>query len=137
MYIFYGFSWLLIAIVAYNVAFRGASVVTPMIVGGVSFLLGHFIFSKMNRVEWNMETGMIQAVRMDAAGAVILVLYILYEISLHVFFDERITPLSATFSIPVAVLAGVAGVLLGRGSGMTDSINRLIKTVDGQQSVRE
>ena len=71
-------SLVLAGIVAFNLFFRGTN---PLIAGAlavVGFVLGLFLFSRMNVVNWNEEEEVVQTGRMDTVGYAVLGLYIVF-----------------------------------------------------------
>ena len=110
-------------IVAFNLFFRGAS---PLIVGAlviVGFVLGLFLFSRMNVVNWNEQEEIVQMGKMDAIGYVVLGLYIVFEIGLRTFLNN-VFPISAT----AFLLAGIFGTLFGRATGTIIEIHKVFRS---------
>ncbi len=117
-----GISLVLGGITIFNIIYRGAD---WMFAGGLvlaGLILGLFVFSRMNPVQWNEEQAIIETGRMDTVGYIILVLYIALEIGLRTFLKD-FYPLSAT----TLILAGVFGVLFGRAIGTLIEVHRAYK----------
>lgn len=88
----------------------------------IGFLLGLFVFSKMNKAVWNREEEVIQAGRMDVFGAAILILYIVFEVSLRSLLKAEFgTSTQAT----TYLLAAIGASLLGRSIGTLLSFRKL------------
>src|SRR5437868_2119697 len=90
-----GISLILGAIVLYNIVFRGANIVVAASLAGIGFILGLYVFSKMNVVDWNEETAVVQTGKMGTVGYASLGLYICFEVGLRTFLKDFF-PLSAT-----------------------------------------
>jgi ribose/xylose/arabinose/galactoside ABC-type transport system permease subunit len=115
-------SVILATIVVFNIVFRGADLFFAALIAGVGFLLGLFLFSKMNVVSWNEETELVQTDRMNAAGYATLILYICFEIGLRTFLKNSF-PATAT----ALVLAGIFGTLFGRVIGTIVEIHKVYR----------
>jgi hypothetical protein len=116
-------SAMLLAIVLYNIIFRGADWLFASVLAFVGLLLGIFLFSRMSPVQWNEEQEVVETGRMDTLGYVILVLYIGLEIGTRTILHD-LFPISAT----ALLLAGVFGVLAGRVIGSVVEIHRVYLT---------
>src|SRR4029078_11920272 len=99
-------SLILLGIVVFNVIFRAADPLIASILAVVGFLLGLYVFSRMNVVSWNEQEAVVQADKMDKIGYAILGLYIIFEISFRTFLTYSF-PLSAT----AFLLAGIFGTI--------------------------
>lgn len=115
-------SVVLAAIAGFNVVFRNANglIAASLLIGG--FIIGLFVFSRMNVIQWNEELEIIETGRMDAIGYAMIALYIVFEIGLRTFLKD-FYPVSAT----AFILAAVAGTLLGRSMGTIVEIHRVYK----------
>ncbi len=114
---------ILLLISAYNLIMRPADAFTALALCAVGFLLGLFVFSRMNVVEWNEAESIVQTGRMDAVGFAVIALYIVFEISLRTFLKDFF-PLSVT----TLLLAGIFGTIFGRAVGTVIEIHRVYKT---------
>ena len=118
--ILYIISAVLAAMVIFNLLFRSAN---PLVVGGlviIGFILGLFVFSKMNVVNWNEKEEIVQIGKMDKIGYISLGLYIVFEIGLRTFLGN-VFPVSAT----AFLLAGIFGTMFGRAVGTTIKIHKV------------
>jgi hypothetical protein len=115
-----GISGILLAIVVFNIVFRGANPLFAGILALVGILLGMFVFSRMNKIVWDEEAELVQTQKMDIVGYGILALYIAFELGLRTFLHDYF-PITAT----ALLLAGVFGVLFGRVIGSVVEIHRV------------
>ena len=117
-------SAVLAAIVVFNLIFRGANPLIALALAVVGFVLGMFIFSRMNAVSWNEKEETVQSEKMDKIGYATLALYVLFEIGLRTFLSHTF-PISAT----AFLLAGIFGTLLGRVVGTVIEIHRVYRLI--------
>lgn len=115
-------SGVLVAIVIFNMIFRGASPLIALGLAIIGFVLGLVVFSRMNAVGWNEEEETVQSQKMDKAGYIAIGLYILFEIGLRTLL-HNIFPVTAT----ALLLAGIFGTLLGRVIASIIKIHRVYK----------
>lgn len=87
-----------------------------------SMLLGLFIFSRMNTIEWNEEREVVMLKRFDVFGTVMLVLYILIRIVTKSFLDDYFHNVVTVSAITYAT---VFGVMLGRLFGILITIHKV------------
>lgn len=113
-------SAILFAVVAYNITTRGTDIALAGALLIIGLLLGVFIFSRMNVVQWNEEEEILEAGRMDLLGYTSLGLYIAFEIGARTALKDFF-PASAT----VLILATIAGTLFGRALGTLVEIHRV------------
>lgn len=113
-------SLVLAGVVAFNLIFREASLLIAPLITVMGFLLGLFVFSRMNLVNWNEQEETVQAGKMDKIGYLTLGSYVLFEIGLRTFLSSAF-PVSAT----AYVLAAISGTLLGRATGMIVRIHKV------------
>jgi len=113
-------SLILLGIVIFNIVFRGADAIIASAVAIVGFILGVFLFSRMNVVNWNEAEEVLQLGKMDLLGYGALALYIVFEIGLRTFLKD-FYPISGT----VFLLAGVCGTLFGRVLGTLIEIHNV------------
>jgi len=119
-----GISAVLLGIVVYENIVGNLNIFISIAVGVISFLLGLFIFSKMNKVEWNEEKEVIGASRMDLAGFTVLLLYIAFEFSFRHFLKSEY---AGTYAATGYLFAGIGASLLGRSVGTLLIIQRFAK----------
>ena len=115
-------SIVLLGVVAYNVVLNGLNLWIALAIGIVSFLLGLFVFSRMNALVWNEEEEVIKAGRMELLGFGVLGLYIAFEIGLRTFLTFEFP---GTFAATAYLLAGIGSSLLGRSVGTLVAIQKL------------
>lgn len=115
-------SLILAAVVVFNILFRAADPVVAGALAGIGFLLGLYVFSRMNVLNWNEEEEIIQTARMNMAGYITLALYIAFEIGLRTFLHD-FSPVSTT----AFLLAGIFGTLFGRVVGTIIEIHTVFK----------
>ncbi len=115
-------SVVLAGIAGFNVVFRNANgpIAAGLLVGG--FVIGLFVFSRMNVIQWNEELEIVETGRMDVIGYSLIGFYIIFEIGLRTFLKD-FYPISAT----AFILAAVAGTLLGRSIGTIIEIHRVYR----------
>jgi len=115
-------SLILLGVVMYQVLFGGLNISIAVSIALVSFLLGLFLFSKMNKVVWNEEEELVKTGRMEILGVAVLVLYIGFEVGLRTLLAAEFT---GGFAATAYLLAGVGASLLGRSVGTIVSIQKL------------
>ena len=113
-------SLVLLGIVVFNIIFRGADPFIAGVIAIVGFILGVFLFSRMNVVNWNEAEEVMQLGKMDMLGYGTLVLYIAFEIGLRTFLRD-FYPISGT----VFLLSGIFGTLFGRVVGTIVEIHKV------------
>ena len=111
-------SLILAGVVTYNLIFQSVDVTVAFALAGIGFLLGLYIFSRMNVVNWNEAEEIVESGRMDMLGYVVIVLYIIFEISLRTFLKDFFPATSTTF-----LLAGIFGTIFGRAVGTVIEIH--------------
>lgn len=116
-------SLILAVIVTFNLFFRGANPLIVVALATAGFMLGLFLFSRMNVVNWNEQEEVMQIGRMDAIGYTVLGLYIVFEIGLRTFLSSAF-PASAT----VFLLATIFGTLFGRAMGTVIEIHKVFRS---------
>ncbi len=122
-------SLILAGIVVFNVIYRDANwfAALALMIGG--FLIGLFVFSRMNVIQWNEEQEVVEAGRMDMIGYAMIALYVAFEIGLRTVLID-FYPVSAT----AFILAAVCGTLLGRSFGTIIEIHRVFKATHSQSA---
>lgn len=111
---------ILLAIVIFNIVWRDIDILISLGLGIVGFILGLYIFSEMNVVNWNEEEEVLKSGKMDRVGFVALGLYIVFEIGLRTFLN-RYFPATV---VPL-LLSGICGTILGRAIGTLVEIHRV------------
>jgi hypothetical protein len=114
-------SVLLLGFVIYDTATGVASWMFALPLFVVGFVLGYWVFSRMQKVVWDDEKELVAATRMDAVGFAVLALYIAFEVSLR---HELPVIFPAVASVTPLLLATIGGTLLGRFVGMMSEILR-------------
>jgi hypothetical protein len=90
----------------------------------VAFLLGLFVFSRMNRVEWDEEKEVIALGRMDMFGFAILLLYIVFDFGLRKFLNIEF----GKTAVATGYLLGAIGAsLFGRSVGDLKAVHMFAK----------
>jgi heme/copper-type cytochrome/quinol oxidase subunit 4 len=117
-------SLILLGVVVYQIIVNGLNVWISAGIAVVSFFLGLFVFSKMNKMVWNEEEEVIQTGRMEIAGVAVIVLYIAFEMGLRTFLNAEF---AGTFAATAYLLAGIGASLLGRSLGTLVAIQKLTK----------
>ena len=120
-------SLILLGVVLYNLIFHEANplLVTLFALGG--FLLGLYVFARMNVVNWNEEEEIVQTGKMDIAGYLTIALYIAVEISFRTFLKD-VYPLSST----AFLFAGIFGTIFGRAIGTVLTIHKVFRATHTQ-----
>ncbi len=113
-------SAILTAISIYHVVARDVSGLLILALILASFCAGLFLFSRMNPVQWNEESEIVESGAMDVIGYATLALYIVFEIGLRTAFTNLDATHATTF-----ILACVGGSLLGRSIGTLVTIHRV------------
>ena len=109
-------------ITVFNILFRDANALISGVLVFVGFILGLFIFSRMNIVNWNEEEEAVQMGKMDTIGYLTIGLYIFFEIGLRTYLNSTF-PLSSV----VFLLAAISGTLFGRAIGMVIEIHKVFR----------
>jgi hypothetical protein len=117
-------SVLLIAFGIYQTLRYGHIVWVAALIILLAFLLGLFVFSKMNGVVWDEEKEIISTGRMDIAGFAILLVYIGAEVGFRTLLKAEYAGTLATTSY---LLLGIGSSLLGRTIGTLVAIQKLIQ----------
>jgi len=117
-------SAVLLAVVAYQVFVHGIDLMLTLGIATLGFILGLFIFSKMNKLVWNEEEEVIKTGRMEILGFVVLALYIAFEIGLRTVLSNEFP---GSFAAIAYLLAGMGSSLLGRSLGTLVAIRKLDK----------
>lgn len=102
----------------------GARSFVPVAVGAVVGLIIGVVASRMHVLSWDEVSGQVVG-RLDSAGAIILVCYIVFSLS-------RETLLGLWFAAPVVGVAGLAtlsGLMAGQVVGTGRSIRRVMTLV--------
>lgn len=115
-------SFILLGVVAYAVLSTAAYLLVVVALAVIGFLLGLYVFSRMNVVNWNEQEEILEAGKMDLLGYLTLALYIIIEISFRTLLKEYY-PASAT----AYILAGVFGTILGRAVGTIVTIHKVFR----------
>jgi heme/copper-type cytochrome/quinol oxidase subunit 4 len=115
-------SVILLGVVAYNVVVYGLSAWLALAIAAVSFLLGLFVFSRMNTIVWNEEEEIIKTGRMEILGFVVLALYVGFEIGLRTLLNAEFPH---SFAATAYLFAGIGASLLGRSLGTLIAIQKL------------
>ncbi|MBV9349415.1 MAG: hypothetical protein JO026_01560 [Patescibacteria group bacterium] len=103
---------------------RGGSFLVAAGLFMAGFVLGFFIFSRINPISWNETKAIVQAGRMDALGFVTLGLYIVSEISFRIYLHDKFPSTASAL-----LFATLSGVILGRGSGLVVEIHRVFRAI--------
>lgn len=117
-------SLILIAIVGYDIFRYGISIPLSLFIGLVAFILGLFLFSRMNTLEWDEEEAVITSGRMDTIGVAIIILYIGFEVSLRSVVTSQFGDMAGSTGY---LFMGIGASLLGRSVGNLISIQKLAR----------
>ena len=120
---------IVLLLVVYQVVVYGMNLWIDAGIGIVSFYLGLFVFSKMNKVTWDEETEIVSVGRMDAAGFLIILLYIAFEVSLRSILKLEY---AGTLAATSYLLSGIGASLLGRTIGTLIAIQKVVQKEDIQ-----
>jgi hypothetical protein len=115
-------SFLLLCVVIFNLLTKHVNILLAGALGIVGFVLGFFVFSKMNVVNWNEEEEVLKSGKMDILGFASLLLYILFEVGFRTFLKDYF-PESA---VPL-LLAGICGTILGRAIGTLFEMHKVYR----------
>ena len=113
-------SLILTGVLIFNIIIRNVDIISVISVGIIGFILGLYVFSRMNIVNWNEEEEIVQAGKMDTLGYGTIILYLIFEIGLRTFFND-FYPLGAT----ILLLSVITGTLLGRTLGIIIEIHKV------------
>jgi len=113
-------SLILTGVLIFNIIARNVDIISIISVGIIGFILGLYVFSRMNIVNWNEEEEIVQAGKMDTLGYGTIILYLIFEIGLRTFFND-FYPLGAT----ILLLSVITGTLLGRTLGIIIEIHKV------------
>ncbi len=112
-----------------NLFLRPASYLIALAIFLIGFILGYYIFFRMNAIEWSEVEEVVKVSRTDRVGYASLALYALYELMLHTLLNNLFPTSSAVYA-----LAGLFGALLGRAIGTIfeiHSVYRVTRTAQG------
>lgn len=115
-------SGIMLAIVVFDIFFHGLNALIALALAIMGFVLGRFVFSRMNVVNWNEQDEILQTGKMDVVGYASIGLYILVEILFRTFLHDYF-PSSAT----ALLLAGIFGTIFGRAVGTVYTIHSVYK----------
>lgn len=122
IWLLFGISLATGAAVLYNIFFHGAEIWLPLLVAVFGFGTGFFLFSRMNAVRWDEKERVLTTGRLDIAGIIVLVFYVVFEFGLRAFLKD-FYPAEAS----VVILAAIFGTLLGRAVGTVFEIHRVYR----------
>lgn len=101
-------------IISYDILFRELPAGGAIGFGALGFILGFFIFKRMNKITWDEEREVVSIGRFDATSFAILGLYILYRLGMNVFLKEHYQSAIAISGFSLATLwGGMIGRLIG------------------------
>jgi uncharacterized membrane protein YjfL (UPF0719 family) len=101
---------------------KGTNPVIVLLLAGIGFVLGRFVFTRMSVVNWDEEKEVVRMGKMDAVGFAVLGVYLGFDIVLRAFLTDFYPG-----SVSVFLLATVFGTLFGRAVGMVIEIHRVFK----------
>lgn len=120
-------SLIMLGVIIYEIIRYGLNPFISLGIGIVAFLFGFFVFSKMNKPEWDEEKEIIATARMDILAFVILALYIGFEIGFRTFLNAHF---AGTIAATGYLLAGIAPSLFGRALGTLIAVSKLAQGKD-------
>ena len=116
-------SLILVGITIYEIVRYDISVVLSAGIAVVAFLLGVFVFTRMNTLVWDEENQMISTGRMDIIGVLIIFLYIGFEVSLRTIIDGQFDMVAGSSGY---LLIGIGASLFGRSVGTWWNISNFL-----------
>lgn len=122
-------SILLLAISIYEVAFNGFNIIYALISIAFGLCVGTLV-SRMYHLSWDSETNQVVS-NMDLLGAIIFLLYILFNIFRSIlvgYWTEGTTYIGIIISI-------TAGVMVGRIMGTKHSITRIKEDLESIKKI--
>jgi len=108
-------------ILIYDVLFKNLNLLGVIGFSIFGFLLGFFVFTRMNKVVWDQKREIVAIGRFDFTSIVLLLTYILYRIEISIFLQDYYT---TAFEISGFSLATLFGGMLGRFIGTFYSIHQ-------------
>lgn len=119
-----------LGVIVFDIFFKDLEVLGVVGFACFGFILGFFVFTKINKITWDEEEEVVKLGKFDLATFVILGLYIGYRFSIHIF-------LQASFQKAILVsgysLATLVGGIIGRVFGMIWNINRIHRENSAQR----
>ncbi|MFZ4661457.1 MAG: sulfatase-like hydrolase/transferase [Caldilineaceae bacterium] len=115
----------------YHLFFQGALVLGTVAALATGVILGHFFFSRMTQIAWDDDKGMIVP-RTDFAGAVILLVYVLFVL---IGDSPFITRLVEAGTVNAATASFVAGIMVGQLGSMQRRIRDILGPAESKQRV--
>lgn len=113
-------------IAVYDMLFKGLGALPVIGYACFGFILGFFLFNKINKITWDENEEIIKLGKFDIATFVILLIYIAYRISIHYYlanhFDDAI-------SVSGYSLGTLVGGIIGRLLGMVWTVNRVHREI--------
>lgn len=107
----------------YHLFFQGALVLGTVAALVTGLVLGHLLFQRITQISWDDEKGMIVP-RMDFAGALILLVYVVFVVIGDAPFLTRLVDAS---TVNAATSSFVAGIMIGQ----LHSLRRKIRDILG------
>jgi hypothetical protein len=119
--IYLGLAVVLILFVLYRMFEEGQDFWYTLAALAVGLFAG-FLFSRMYKIEWNVEGQKVMS-QLDWIGGIVLACYIAFELAGHFFFERYFSGPS----VLTLILALAAGAVLGRGLGMARTMIRVLR----------
>lgn len=108
--------------IVYDIFFRDLEPLGVVGFASFGFILGFFIFNKINKLTWDEDEEVVKIGKFDLATFIILAGYIIYRILIHVFLENAF---HKAILVSGYSLATLVGGIIGRILGMIWLINRI------------
>lgn len=103
-----------ICILLYDILFQGLHFLPVIGFAVLGFLLGYFIFIRMNKVYWDTKRQIVAMGRFDLTSIILLIIFIIYRVSLEKYFIGHYEDAIEASGYSLATLfGGMTGRLLG------------------------
>ena len=113
----------------YHLFFQGALVLGTVAALATGLLLGHLLFQRITQLAWDDDQGMIVP-RMDFAGALILLVYVVFVVIGDAPFITRLVDAS---TVNAATASFVAGIMFGQLSSLRRKIQEILGPDESEQ----
>jgi hypothetical protein len=116
-----GVTTVIAGMLAYDLLFQGLRFIPVIGFASFGFILGFFVFTRMNKIAWDEEKEAINIGKFDMVSFILVALYVAYRISIEYFLKSHY---HNAISISGFSLATLFGGMVGRLIGMVWTIER-------------
>ena len=121
MVILFFVSIITFGILSYDLFFENLEILPTVGFAIFGFILGFYIFVRMNKVTWDNERQIVAMGRFDFVTIVLIILYVLYRIGIDKYLEGQYDD---AFEVSAYSLATLFGGMLGRFLGTLYAIDK-------------